>query len=843
MRVLVLGGTGSIGTSVVGELHRRKHDVSILCRSEASAEKARALGAAVVRGSIEAPKGWIERLSDADAVIHLATGFGPDAGNVDRALLDALFAHAQAGLRLIYTGGVWLYGSGTVDTSPRTRYRPPAAWQWAADGCRRVLEHPGIYGMVVHPANVTDDAAGVPPILLTDAQTAGRVRFPVSIEATWPLVTRSELALVYAEVLENGDAGLQYAGVSEPAVPASELIRRTANATGLPATVTQVSIEEWQREYGDWTSGYGLSQNAAPDQCTSAEGWLDALALPAMIVDAGTTDPVIRFANRAWLSVHGHGDELTTGEQAPTLQSLYREGSDGRLGESVRDVLSHPERYRTVTVEALHTHRSAGRWYRHAICGIAPTFHTAGDNQVLIIEEDITWDVLDESRLAQQASIDPLTGLLSREPFLNELREKLRGLTANQGSLCLVFMDLNKFKPINDTYGHDVGDRVLSQIGERLLGEMSPGNAAGRLGGDEFVLMLTGTLDTGTISDYLHAMRERVFLPVQVTSELTLPVGGSFGYACTQDPHVSVAELLKAADTAMYRAKQNPDAGPIVAGEVIEFREKTANRTELLHALKTDGLEMYLHPIGSVRNGLVVGFEVLPRWQHPDYGLLELEHFHPLLVHSEEGKAFDRWLILTAARLSASFQDRGFNIGIGINLTRRQLDDGSFVDFMRETSPCFADGMVDLTLEIVESPHFRDHDLAFSALQQAREMGAQVVLDHFGGGTSSMEFASRLPLDFIKLHEDLSHDLHKTPGRTRYLQALIAFSHGLGVPVVASGIHSEDDVEVLSTLQCDLIQGKLWSEPLTLAEVEQCFLRDDVQRAFRLRRKKETGAT
>ena len=109
----------------------------------------------------------------------------------------------------------------------------------------------------------------------------------------------------------------------------------------------------------------------------------------------------------------------------PNLTSLYHEGSDGRLVESVRDVL-------------------------------------------------------DESRLAQQASIDPLTGLLSREPFLNELQEKLRGLTANQGSLCLVFMDLNKFKPINDTYGHDVGDRVLSQIGERLLGEMSPGNAAGR---------------------------------------------------------------------------------------------------------------------------------------------------------------------------------------------------------------------------------------------------------------------------------------------------------------------------------------------------------------------------
>jgi len=329
---------------------------------------------------------------------------------------------------------------------------------------------------------------------------------------------------------------------------------------------------------------------------------------------------------------------------------------------------------------------------------------------------------------------------------------------------------------------------------------------------------------------------ERVFLPIQMNPELTLPISGSFGYASTQDPHVSVAELLKTADQAMYRAKQNPNAGANAAGEVIASRGRTVHRTELLQALKADGLEMYLHPIGSMKHGEVVGFEVLPRWQHPNYGLLELEHFHPLLVHSEEGKAFDRWLILTAAKLSASFQDQGFHLGIGINLTRRQLDDGSFVEFMREAVPYFADGKVDLTLEIIESPHFRDHDLAFSALQQVREMGAQVVLDDFGSGASSMVFASQLPLDFIKLHKNISHDLRTAPGKRRYAGAVIAFAHEIGVPVVASGIHSTDDAELLKT-QCDLIQGRLWSEPMTVPEVQACALQDETLRALRLRRK------
>ncbi|MFW5807143.1 MAG: NAD-dependent epimerase/dehydratase family protein [Spirochaetota bacterium] len=148
MRVLVFGGTGSIGSAVVGELYERGHSVAILCRSDSAANRARTLGAAVLRGSIARPAGWIRRLSDADAVIHLATGFGPDAGDVDRRLLDAVFAHevsrngaaatsaAPAKLRLIYTGGMWLFGPCSVAPSPNTPYQLPTFWQWATEGCR-----------------------------------------------------------------------------------------------------------------------------------------------------------------------------------------------------------------------------------------------------------------------------------------------------------------------------------------------------------------------------------------------------------------------------------------------------------------------------------------------------------------------------------------------------------------------------------------------------------------------------------------------------------------------------------------------------------------------------------
>ncbi|MFC3853215.1 putative bifunctional diguanylate cyclase/phosphodiesterase [Salinispirillum marinum] len=576
--------------------------------------------------------------------------------------------------------------------------------------------------------------------------------------------------------------------------------------------------------------------NSPINAVSSGQDWLNAIALPAMVIDGSLPNQPIQFANNAWWSTHHQTVGKRLDNDPVLFANLYRTTPKDRLTTALNDVLSSPQNYRTITVESLHNTVEQGRWYRHALSAIESDIYNPRGNLILVIEQDITWEVLNESRLSQQAALDPLTGLLAREPFLNELRAKLRDLTVNQGALCLVFIDLNKFKPINDNYGHDIGDRVLSQLGERLLAEMSHGNRAGRLGGDEFVLMLTGTLNQEAITDYLNSMVERVFQPIEINASLTLPIGASFGYACTQDAQISAEDLLKAADQAMYRAKQQMHASTVTAGDVVESREKSQNRAELVRALKTDGLEMYIQPVISPKHGKTIGFEVLPRWQHPEYGLLELEHFHPLLIHSEEGKAFDRWLILSAAKLSASFKDQGFDIGIGINLTRRQLDDGSFVDIMREAIPYFADGKVDLTLEIIESPHFRDHALAFSALQQAREMGGQVVLDHFGGNASSMTFAAKVPLDFIKLHHDLCKDLHVNPDRQRYVGALIAFAHELGLPVVASGIGSKEDAERLNDLNCDLIQGNLWHKPMTVQEAQTFFSAAGTDIRFPLRR-------
>ena len=265
MHVLVLGGTGFIGQAVVLELIRRGHAVSVLCRSAQSAKRAEELAATVVWGKIEAAAQWSHVLKQSQGLIHLATGFGDDAGTVDTALLDALLAelqHVATPSRVIYTGGLWLFGNCTEAPTSASAYAAPAGWEWAAKGAKRVLDSTHVHGMVMHPANVVDDTAAVPPLLLQDARANGMIRLPLPKTATWPLVTRTTLAVHYADVLELGTQGEAYFAVDEAAVPLETLAERTAQALSLSSVHEQISIEVWQQTYGTWTNGYGLSQIA-----------------------------------------------------------------------------------------------------------------------------------------------------------------------------------------------------------------------------------------------------------------------------------------------------------------------------------------------------------------------------------------------------------------------------------------------------------------------------------------------------------------------------------------------------------------------------------------------------
>ena len=275
MRVLVLGGTGTVGSAIVPALLQRGADVAMLVRSPLSAARAEEVGAHPVAGDIAEPAEWRSELGRVDAVVHTANTFGPDMPETDRALLDLFRAELPVGAAVVYTGGVWLYG----DCGDRFRdddgpWDPPPGWQWNAGIAAAVKESPELRGMVVHPGNVVVSGdLPAPRMLVEEARRHEVVRTPVDDDVRWPLVAADDLGDLYARVLDHGTAGLDYLGVSDAGVPVGAIAERLRDALALTATRERLPVDYWRSEYGAWAEGYRLSQQLYARRAIEDLGW------------------------------------------------------------------------------------------------------------------------------------------------------------------------------------------------------------------------------------------------------------------------------------------------------------------------------------------------------------------------------------------------------------------------------------------------------------------------------------------------------------------------------------------------------------------------------------------
>ena len=276
MKVLILGGTGRIGSEVSRALLERGAEVTTLCRSASSAANAEELGARPLKGDIVTPEQWTHELSSFDAVIHAAASFGVEMGAVDDRLVTHLIrrlSECEGTRRLVYTGGAWLFGNCTSLTGEAASYAPPAEWRWMAKNADIVAHSVGVEGLVVHPANVVDERMGFPSILLMEAQTSLEVRVPAPFSATWPLVGRRDLGELYALVLERGLSGEEYIGASEASVPLNRIAEAVARYVGRVGPAVHRPLSYWVEKYGSWASGYGLSQNLSAEKAKQLLGW------------------------------------------------------------------------------------------------------------------------------------------------------------------------------------------------------------------------------------------------------------------------------------------------------------------------------------------------------------------------------------------------------------------------------------------------------------------------------------------------------------------------------------------------------------------------------------------
>ncbi|MFN7940877.1 MAG: EAL domain-containing protein [Thermoanaerobaculia bacterium] len=429
----------------------------------------------------------------------------------------------------------------------------------------------------------------------------------------------------------------------------------------------------------------------------------------------------------------------------------------------------------------------------------------------------------DASRQIEQlAYYDLVTGLPNRKSFLDRLRHFIERNQRSGEAAAILFLDLDHFKSINDTHGHDVGDLLLSAVGERLRRAVREGDLVGRLGGDEFTLLLPGVRTAEDAGEIATALLEKLAQPFRVEDHV-LYAGASLGICIYPQHGDDPAVLLRHADAAMYVAKEAGRGRWAIHSSEINARSRRRFEleTSLRAGIAAEQLLLHYQPIVAAGSGDIVGAEALVRWHHPEQGMLSPLEFLPLAESTGLSEAISRWVLETGCRQLADWRNRlGSDLRLSINLTARAFEDPQLGEKVAGVLAASELPPGALELEITESMALMHGGSHLATLRALRESGVHVAVDDFGTGYSSLSYLRELPIDALKLDSSFIRLLGRRPADSKIVGAVIALAHGLGIGVVAEGVEEEEQMAVLEMLGCDRMQGYLFSAPLDTAEFE-----------------------
>jgi len=434
------------------------------------------------------------------------------------------------------------------------------------------------------------------------------------------------------------------------------------------------------------------------------------------------------------------------------------------------------------------------------------------------IARDVT-ELKDVQReLGRQATHDELTGLPNRALLLDRLSQAVLRARRRDGALGVLYIDLDRVKFVNDNLGHDAGDRVLVQAGERLRACTRSPDTVGRLGGDEFVVIAEDLADDHAVLA-LAARVVEVFDQAFVVDGVEAYVTASVGVALRSGGE-EAAELLRDADVAMYRAKEGGGARL----ELFDARmrawvtERFETEHALRHALEHGGLGVHYQVQVRPVTGEIVAFEALARWEQTPRGEIQPALFIPLAEETGLIGVIGEQVTEEACRQAARWNATGpCPVGIAVNVSVRQLTQPGLLELVDRALSASGLDPARLTLEITESVLVRDPDLASSRLEALRALGVRLAVDDFGKGYSSLAYLQRFPLDTVKIDQIFLQNLE--PGDTDHtiVGSVINLAHGLGFEVIAEGVETTHQLDALVDLGCDLVQGHVMAPPLPAA--------------------------
>ncbi|HXX12919.1 MAG TPA: EAL domain-containing protein, partial [Burkholderiales bacterium] len=440
---------------------------------------------------------------------------------------------------------------------------------------------------------------------------------------------------------------------------------------------------------------------------------------------------------------------------------------------------------------------------------------------------DITDRKTAEARISYLATRDPLTELPNRVLFNDRLEQGIVAARRTGQSLALLFVDLDRFKNINDSLGHQVGDLLLKEVASRMQTCIRKGDTLSRLGGDEFVVTLEGLQQAEDAAQVAGKIIKALARPCEVAGH-TLNTSCSIGISIFPLDAEDDRALMKNADTAMYHAKEKGRNNYQFFSPEMNVRavERHTLETALRVALERQEFTLYYQPLVSMRSGRIVGMEALLRWLHPGRGVLSPVTFMAVAEESGLIEPIGQWVLRTACQRAKAWLDNGYPpLKVAVNISARELIHPR--EFARGVSRVLSSTGLDpryLELEMTESLLVQNAEENIAVLRKLGQEGVHIAVDDFGTGYSSLAYLRQLPIHSLKIDRSFVRNIEHERSDVAIVQAIVAMAHSLGLQVTAEGVETRAQLDAMARLGCDEYQGYLFSRPLPAAEIAARFL-------------------